>query len=109
VNKTKTISRGRLNGLVRTAGTGLLNLWISSMIPPALMTTLRSWTLLVLHQVVAGVFVFLMDSSCLRPNAAETLRIALTPPVTAIDSDETRVRRNVRAMGENSGDLQFEP
>jgi hypothetical protein len=54
VIETRNIVRGRFAKVFRSACVALLNLWISSLIPQALIGALRGWTLTVFHSAICG-------------------------------------------------------
>jgi hypothetical protein len=83
---------GKMTAVMRPLGAMVLNLWISSLIPPGMVASLRMSTLSMLHTVAVGACLLVPASSAIVPALhVKHARRALVPLATLLESPEPRV------------------
>jgi hypothetical protein len=79
-------SASKISAPVRQIGVALLNLWISSLIPPGMVEAMRVGTLSIVHCVAVGACLLVPASSPIVPRLhVHHVRQVLVPLATALE------------------------
>ncbi len=82
-------SPSKIKKLARPLGATVLNLWISSLIPPGVMVAMKAGTLSILHSLIVGGCLLIPGSSRLLPAMhASHVHSALVPLATVLKAPE---------------------
>ncbi len=75
----------RVIALLRAVGGSIVNLWISSLIPPSLISGMRGWTVVLAHRLLAAVFLMATGAPSARIIPSISPRVAIAPTTTSIE------------------------
>jgi hypothetical protein len=82
-------SASKIKKLARPLGAALLNLWVSSLIPPGVMLAMKAGTVSIAHSVMIGACLLIPASSRVVPAMHAThVRRALVPLATVLEAPE---------------------
>lgn len=84
-------SAGKTTALLRPLGAAVLNLWVSSLIPPGLVASIRIGTLSLVHTIVVATCLLVPSSSRIVPALhVRHVRRTLVPLATILEPPQPR-------------------